>query len=77
MERHEKDRVVVAHDRLGAVSVVDVPVEDRHAGKSQLRLRVAGGDDDVVDETEAHRSVGQSVVPRWTDQRKTTSVDGL
>ena len=53
----EEDRVVVAHDRLGAVAVVNVPVDDRHSLDSELRLRVAGRDDDVVEDAEPHRAV--------------------
>ena len=56
VERDEQDRVVAAHDRLGAVAVMDVPVDDRDALDPELGLRVARRDDGVAEDAEAHRA---------------------
>ena len=55
--RRRRPSRVVAEDLLGAVPVVDVPVDDRDALDAELGLRVAGGDRDVVEDAEAHRRV--------------------
>ena len=73
----EEDGVVVAKDLLGAVAVVDVEVDDRDTRKAELGLGVAGGDGDVVDEAEAHRAVGERVVPGRPDERERLPVDRL
>ena len=63
VQRHEPDARVGLDQRLRAVAVVHVPVDDQHA-------RPAGGErgvrrhHDVVDQAEAHRRVAQRVVPR-------------
>ena len=59
IERHlvgrgVEDGRVGPDDRLGAVAVVDVPVDDGDAGGAVGPLGVAGGDDGVVEEAEAH-----------------------
>ena len=64
VERDEEHGRVVAEDLLGAVSVVDVPVDDRHALEAELGLGVAGGDRDVVEEAEPHRRVRPRMVSR-------------
>ena len=64
-------------DRLGAVAVVDVPVQDRNPLQTELGLRIARGDDDVVDEAEPHGALGERVMAGWTDEREATAVDGL
>ena len=55
----EHVRVVVEHV-LGAVAVVDVPVEDRHplAGRGEL----GSADGGVVEQAEAHRPVGHRMM---------------
>jgi hypothetical protein len=55
-------RWVLVEDRLGPVAVVDVPVEDQRALDPVGRARVRRGDGDVVEEAEAHCSVGLGVV---------------
>ena len=54
MERDDEDRVVAAEHRIGAVAVVDVPVDDRHALDSQAVLRMTRGDGDVAEQAEPH-----------------------
>ena len=49
-------------DLLGAVAVVDVPVEDQHPLGAARGDRVPGGDGDVVEQAEAHRAVALGVV---------------
>ena len=61
---------VVAEQRLGAVSVVDVEVDDGDALEPELDLRVPGGDRDVAEDAEAHRRGLERVVPGWANQRE-------
>ena len=65
MHRDEADASVGFHQRLRAVAVVHVPVHDQHAGAAE-RLRVAGRDDDVIEEAEAHRLLREGVVAGGT-----------
>ena len=51
-------------DRLGAVAVVDVPVEDQDPLGAALGDRVGRSDGDVVEQAEAHRPVALGVVAR-------------
>ena len=77
MHRGEEDRVVVAEDLLGAVAVVDVPIDDRHAPDPELGLRVPRSDRDVVEQAEAHRAAGQRVVAGRADEREAAPLHGL
>ena len=52
---------------LGAVAVVDVPVDDQDALDAVGSLGVAGGDDDVVEDAEAHAEVGDGMVAGRAD----------
>ena len=61
VSRDVTDAIVVPEQRLRAVAVVHVPVDDDHA-LARLRQR-GGGDRHVVDQTEAHRPVGERVMP--------------
>src|SRR6185312_15116680 len=63
-------RWVGPDDRLGAVAVMNVPVDDGDALGAVLLLRVTGGDDGVVEEAKAHRPVGLGVVARRADGAK-------
>ena len=58
MDARVEDVGRVGEDRLGAVAVVDVPVEDQHPLGAAAVERVRGGDRDVVEQAEAHRPVG-------------------
>ena len=51
-------------DRLGAVAMVDVPVDHQDALDAALLESVRGGHRDVVEQAEAHRSVSLGVVSR-------------
>jgi len=69
MERAEEHPGLVVERRLGAVPVMDVPVDDRHplqAGDEQLARR----DGDVVEEAEPHRPVGRRMVTRRAHERE-------
>ena len=68
MERDEEDAVVVAEDRLRAVAVMDVEVDDRDALEPEPGLRGARGDRDVVEHAEPHRAPGEGVVTGRTDE---------
>ena len=76
MERDEQDRVVAADDRLGAVSVMHVPVDDRDTLDAELRLRVTCRDDGVGEDAEAHRPIGERVVARRPHEREAAHLDG-
>ena len=75
VHRDEEHRRVRSKDVLGAVSVVDVPVDDRDPPDTELGLRVTGRDCDVVEEAEAHRPVRRRVVPRRPYQREPIAAD--
>ena len=77
MERDEEHRVVAAKDRLRAVAVVHVVVDDRDPREPELRLRVARRDRHVVEHAEAHRAVGEGVVAGRADQREAAAIDCL
>ena len=55
VQRHREDARIVTEQRLGAVPVVHVEVDDRDARGTELRLRVARRDGDVPEHAEAHR----------------------
>ena len=54
---------VGVEDVLGAVAVVDVPVQDRYAPQP-ARAGVLGGDGGVVEEAESHPVARARVMPR-------------
>jgi len=56
---------------------VDVPIEDRDPADAQLFLRVARRHDDVVEEAEAHRPVGERMVTGRANEREPAAVDGV
>ena len=55
VQRHGEDARIVTEQRLGAVAVVHVEVDDRDPRGAELRLRVARRDGDVAEHAEAHR----------------------
>jgi hypothetical protein len=60
--------VGLGEDRLGAVAVVDIPVEHEHSLGPTGLDRVSGGDGDVVEQAEAHRTCRLRVVARWAQR---------
>ena len=62
MGRDVTHPVVVPEQRLGAVAVVHVPVDDDHA-LAPVRQR-GSRDGDIVHQAEAHRAVGEGVMTR-------------
>ncbi len=68
MGRHVQHVRIVVEDVLGAVAVVHVPIDDRHALPGCCELRRS--DRDVVEEAEAHRPVGHGMVSRRAARRK-------
>ena len=64
MRRHIEDVGVVPEDLLGAVAVVDVPVDDEDA--LALRDQRSGCYGNVVQEAESHRTVAERMVTWWT-----------
>ena len=73
MQGDEEHRGVVAEDRLGAVPVVDVEVDDRDTGEAELGLRVARRDGDVAEDAEAHRGARERVVARAVERARSRS----
>ena len=54
---------------LGAVTVVNIPVNDRHLAQPQLRFRSLDGNGNIGEETKSHRLVRQAVVSGRARQR--------
>src|SRR5690606_10683474 len=67
-----EDVRILIEDLLGAVPVVHVPVDDRHASSAESE-GVSRGEGDLVDQTEPHRSVRTGVMTWWPDERETTT----
>ncbi len=76
VQRHAQHGVVAAKDRLGAVPVVDVPVDDRDPFDPELHLRVAGGDSCVAEDAEPHRVRRHRVVAGRADECEAAELDG-
>ena len=66
MNRYEQHLIGGVEDVVGAVSVVDVPVEDHHPFDLLHSKRMTYGDGDVVEQAEAHRPLGLGMVTRGT-----------
>ena len=63
-----EDGRVVPKGGLGAVAVMDVPIDDGDTLRAVRALRVAGGDGDGGEEAETHRPVGLGVVAGRADR---------
>src|SRR5262249_35148223 len=61
VDREVEDVRIVPEDVLGAIAVVNVPVEDRDPGGA-LGARGGRGDRDVVEQAESHRAIARGVV---------------
>src|SRR6202021_1994949 len=72
MGRDEQDVGVVPEDRLRAVAVVDVPVDDGYSLAATAKGR--GHHGHVVQETETHRVIAQRVVARWSHRDESDCV---
>ena len=59
------DMIRRLHERLGAISVVDVPVNNQDPLQSVLLPRVVRGDRDIAEEAESHGAVVNGVVSGW------------
>ena len=61
----EKEHGVVGFEAvLGAIAVVDIPVDDGHPGDSALALQITGGYRDIVEKTKPHDLIEFGVVAR-------------
>ena len=67
MHGEEQDARLVVERGLRAVAVVHVPVDDRHA-LAALFEELRSRDGDVVEQTEAHGSIGRRVMTRRADE---------
>ena len=56
---------IIFEDRLGAVAVVHVEVDDRHPLHAVLGQRMGSRDGDAVEQAEAHGSRAGRMVARW------------
>ncbi len=69
MQGDSQHVVALQVDMLGAVAVMNVPVNDRHLAEPEQRFRSLHGNGDIGEKTEAHRLVRQAVVSGRTRQR--------
>ena len=70
VHRHESDVGLTLDQRLGAVTVMHVPVYDEDALEAVRPPRVMRRDCDVAEQTEPHRTVSDRVVAGWPHRRK-------
>ena len=77
VQRDRQDGVVAAEDRLGAVPVVDVEVDDGDSLEIELVLRPASRDRGVREQTEAHRPLDERVVAGRPHEREAAPPHGL
>ncbi len=77
LERRDHQHArIVGEDLLGAVAVVDVEVDHRHALEGVRGERVRHADGDVVEETEPHRAIALGMVsgrPHSAERRRALS----
>lgn len=64
----ETDLFVSPEDILGAVTVVDIPVNDQHAVQAVTVDGDLGSQGDVIEQAESHATVGQGMVAGRTHQ---------
>ena len=64
MKRDEANSRIGGEDRFGSVAVMNVPIEDQNALQATLLERVESSYGDIIEEAEAHSSVGFGVMPR-------------
>ena len=66
--RAEKvNRRIRVENILGAVAVVNIPIDDGDAVDAIAVLRITGGDGDVVEQAEAHAAICRSVMAGRAD----------
>ena len=57
---------LVLDERLRAVAVVHIPIDDEHAIRAMRQARVVRRERDVAENAEAHRRIADRVMPRRT-----------
>ena len=62
VHRKEANRRIFPEDRLRAIAVVNVPIDDQNTMESVVLYRVPGAYGDMIDEAEAHGAIGKRVV---------------
>jgi len=67
MQRDREHLRIVIEGLLGAVAVMDVPIDDGDAAVSVAGERMAGGQRDIGEEAEAARAVALGMMPRRTE----------
>ena len=76
VKRDREHARVVAEQRLGAIAVMDVEVDDGDALETERVLRVTGGDRDVAEDAEAHRLRLERMVARRSYEREAPDLHG-
>lgn len=71
MHGKKSDPGIVLQERLGAVSVMDIPVHDKDAIQSMHGARVRCAESDVSEDAETHGAVSQRMVTGRPDPAKT------
>jgi hypothetical protein len=64
MHRDETDIRVVLHESLRAVAVMHVPVDDQNPLRLVSRTGVVGGNRNIAEQAEAHRTIAQRMMSR-------------
>ena len=64
VHRDEVDVGLILHERLGAVAVVHIPIDDQHPVEAVLLPRVVRRAGDASENAETHRAVAQRVMTR-------------
>ena len=54
---------LVLNKRLGAVAMVDIPIDDQDPMQAVLVSRIVCGDGNISEEAESHRAIANGVVP--------------
>ena len=55
---------------LSSITVMDIEVDDKNTAKTKCAHSKPGGDSHIVEYAEAHCSVRNGMMPRWSDQGK-------
>ena len=61
---------ITAEDRFGAVTMMNIKIDDGHTFQSVLGQGMCGGDGDIVEDAETHRQVAFGVMTRRSNSTK-------
>src|SRR3972149_5462626 len=74
MKAHVQDSRVMPEDLLCPISVVHIPIHDRHPFYPMLLLGGAGADCDIVEKAESHCARGHGMMSRRPNRAKDISL---